>query len=105
MYKELKGIDFVIYFNNTIKRYCKADLRNKEAKDDNGNLWYEGCFGNCLIHLKYQRNTDKLYLFSDEAIKRLDAYLTKNSKWYLKVENNPLKEILDKMATKTITRK
>ena len=58
-YKELDGIDYVLYCNDSLEKLCMADLSDKEQTDEHGYPWYKGCYGNCLIALQYQKVTDR----------------------------------------------
>ena len=70
----LGNIAAVVYVENSTG--CRpglvhmADMRNKTETTDKGDLWYEGCFGNCIISLRNQKITDKLYLLNTEALKK-----------------------------------
>ena len=70
----LENIAAVVYVENSTG--CRpglvhmADMRNKTETTDKGDLWYEGCFGNCIISLRNQKITDKLYLLNTEALKK-----------------------------------
>lgn len=83
-YPELNGIDYVLYYNNSLEKLCIANISDKKQTDERGYPWYEGCYGNCLIALKYQRVTDGLYLLSENTMKELI------SKGFLKVEQSRL---------------
>lgn len=100
MYKELDGIDYVLYYNDSLEKLCMADLSDKEKTDEHGYPWYEGCYGNCLIALKYQRVTDRLYLLSGKTMREL------RSEGFLKAEINKLhiKMLLNHKADKIVER-
>lgn len=70
----LENIAAVVYVENSTGRrpglVRMADMRNKTETTDKGDLWYEGCFGNCIIRLRNQKITDKLYLLNTEAFKK-----------------------------------
>lgn len=83
-YPELDGIDYVLYYNDSLEKLCVANISDKGRTDERGYPWYEGCYGNCLIALKYQRVTDGLYLLSENTMKELI------SKGFLKVEQSRL---------------
>lgn len=99
-YKELDGIDYVLYYNDSLEKLCVANLSDKQSTDERGYPWYEGCYGNCLIALKYQRVTDGLYLLSENTMKELI------SKGFLKAEKSRLhiKMLLNHKADKIVER-
>ena len=86
LYKELDGINYVLYYNDSLEKLHIADLSNKEQIDEHGCLWYEGCYGNCLIALQCQKITDRLYLFSEKTMKKLisEGFLKQTNKLYIK---------------------
>lgn len=99
-YKELDGIDYVLYYNDSLEKLHIADLSNKEQTDEHGYPWYKGCYGNCLIALQYQKITDRLYLLSGKTMKEL------RSEGFLKAETSRLhiKMLLNHKADKIIER-
>lgn len=70
-YPELEGINLIMYKSNEDGNYHVTDISDKEQKDEKGNLWYEGAYGNCLIALRNAKITDKLYLYDAEAMKKV----------------------------------
>ena len=70
----LENIAAVVYVENSTG--CRPDLihmahiADRTETTDKGDLWYEGCFGNCIISLRNQKITDKLYLLNTEALKK-----------------------------------
>lgn len=98
IYPELDGIDYVLYYNDSLEKLCVANISDKKQTDEHGYLWYEGCYGNCLITLKYQRVTDRLYLLSGNTMKKL------TSEGFLKVEQSRLhiKTLLNHNADKFV---
>ena len=100
MYKELDGIDYVLYYNDSLEKLCVANLSDKESTDEHGNPWYEGCYGNCLIFLKHQKVTDRLYLLSGKTMKELE------SEGFFKSKPNGLhiKMLLNHRADKIVER-
>lgn len=99
-YKELDGIDYVLYYNDSLEKLCMADLSDKEQTDEHGYPWYEGYYGNCLIALRYQKVTDGLYLLSGKTMKEL------RSEGFLRVETSRLhiKMLLNHKADKIVER-
>lgn len=97
MYDELKDISYVFYINNTTGKLCTCSVDNKEELDDNGYLRYLGKYGNCLIALRDQKITDRLYLMTEETFNRV-----KKKFWQL--DRYVLKDFLDRYADKIIER-
>ncbi len=82
MKDELKDIAYVFYINNVDGKIHTCNISNKEELDCNNYPRYLGQYGNCLIALRNQKTTDKLYLMTGDTfgkIKkkfwRLDMYL------------------------------
>ena len=71
-YPELDGIFHIAYVNKSDGKLYACYL-NREILDGNGDPWYMGAYGNCLIHLKSMR-TDVLYLLSDNSARSVTIY-------------------------------
>ena len=82
MYKEIKGIDVVVYINKNDNKLHILDLAsNKDATVENtGDPWVNGAYGNCLIALKHAKSTDKLYLLTKENINNMGKVNIKDTK-------------------------
>ena len=82
MYKEIKGIDVVVYINKNDNKLYMLDLAsNKDATVENtGEPWIYGAYGNCLIALKHAKSTDKLYLLTKENINNMCKVNIKDTK-------------------------
>ena len=82
MYKEIKGIDVVVYINKNDNKLYMLDLAsNKDATVENtGEPWIYGAYGNCLIALKHAKPTDRLYLLTKENISNMGKVNIKDTK-------------------------
>ena len=82
MYKEIKGIDVVVYINKNDNKLYMLDLvSNKDATVENtGEPWIYGAYGNCLIALKHAKSTDRLYLLTKENISNMGKVNIKDTK-------------------------
>lgn len=85
MYKELKNISYVFYITNADGKLHMCNISDREEVDDNGYPRYLGQYGNCLIFLRNQKITDKLYLMTEETFAKIkrkfwqqDMYLVKD---------------------------
>ncbi len=67
MKDELKDIAYVFYVNNVDGKIHTCNISNKEELDCNNYPRYLGQYGNCLIALRNQRITDKLYLITGDT--------------------------------------
>ena len=73
----LENIATVVYVENSTG--CRPDLihmahiADRTETTDKGDLWYKGCFENCIIYLTASKITDRLYLLNTEALKRFRA--------------------------------
>lgn len=101
VYKELDGIDFIFYYNKHDDRIWVTDIRNKTKFTDNGGLWFEGAYGNCLIRLCNQKSTDRLYLISRDRVSDIYNAGFYNANIEHKIE---IIEILEKYANKIVER-
>lgn len=97
MYDELKGISYIFYINNTTVKLCTCSINDKEALDDNGYPRYLGKYGNCLIALRNQKITDKLYLMNEETFNRV-----KKKFWQL--DRYLMKDFFDRYADRIVAR-
>ena len=70
----LENIAAVVYMENSTG--CRPDLihmahiADRTETTDKGDLWYKGCFENCIIYLTASKITDRLYLLNTETLKR-----------------------------------
>ena len=82
MYKEIKGIDVVVYINKNDNKLYMLDLAsNKDATVENtGEPWINSAYGNCLIALKHAKSTDRLYLLTKENINNMGKVNIKDTK-------------------------
>ena len=82
MYKEIKGIDVIVYINKNDNKLHILDLAsNKDATVENtGEPWVNSAYGNCLIALKHAKSTDRLYLLTKENINNMGKVNIKNTK-------------------------
>ncbi len=62
MYDELKDISYIFYINSNGGKLHTCNIYDKEEVDDNGYPRYRAQYENCLIALRNQKVTDKLYL-------------------------------------------
>ncbi|OLA94865.1 MAG: hypothetical protein BHW64_01840 [Candidatus Melainabacteria bacterium LEY3_CP_29_8] len=97
MQDELKDIAYVFYVNNVDGKIHTCNISNKEELDCNNYPRYLGQYENCLIALKNQKITDKLYLMTEETFRKI-----KKKFWYL--DMYLAKEFLDRYADKVIAR-
>lgn len=97
MYDELKDISYVFYINNTTGKLCTCSVDNKEEVDDNGYPRYRAQYGNCLIALRNQKITDKLYLMKEETFNRV-----KKKFWQL--DRYLMKDFFDRYADRIVAR-
>lgn len=95
MYQNVENIDYVLYINNDDKKLHYADLTDRESRTDNGDLWYKGAYGNCLIALYHARTTNKLYLVTKETLKAMNILVG---------DILGITQFLDNNADKIITR-
>lgn len=42
MYKELDGIDYVLYYNDSLEKLCVANLSNKRSIDERSEQYKQG---------------------------------------------------------------
>lgn len=97
MYDELKDISYVFYINNTSGKLCICSINDKEELDDNGYPRYLGKYENCLVVLRNQKITDKLYLIKEETFNSV-------KKKFWQIDRYVLKDFLDRYADKIIER-
>lgn len=97
MYDELKDISYVFYINNTTGKLCTCSVDNKEEVDDKGYLRYRAQYENCLIALRNQKITDKLYLMKEETFNRV-----KKKFWQL--DRYLMKDFFDRYADRIVAR-
>lgn len=97
MYDELKDISYIFYINNTTGKLCTCSINDKEELDDNGHPRYLGKYGNCLIALRNQKITDKLYLMTEETFNRV-----KKKFWQL--DRYLMKDFFDRYADRVVER-
>lgn len=100
LYPELEGIDLIIYYSNAKNKWCVTDISDKEEKDGHGDPWYEGAYGNCLIALRNQKITDKLYLYNAEAAKEVRPYFLTTMQYITTEEERA--EAFKKYATRIV---
>lgn len=97
MYDELKDISYIFYITNTDGKLNMCNISNREELDDNGYPMYLGRYGNCLVYLRNQKITDKLYLMTEENFGKI-----KKEFWQL--DRYLVKEFLDCHADRIIER-
>lgn len=97
MYDELKDISYVFYINNTTGKLCTCSVDNKEEVDDKSYLRYRAQYENCLIALRNQKITDKLYLMKEETFNRV-----KKKFWQL--DRYLMKDFFDRYADRIVAR-
>lgn len=97
MYDELKDISYIFYINNTTGKLCTCSINDKEELDDNEHPRYLGKYENCLIALRNQKITDKLYLMTEETFNRV-----KKKFWQL--DRYVIKDFFDRYADRTVER-
>lgn len=96
-YDELKNISYVFYIDNNDGKLHMANLSDKVEVDAHNYPIYKGRYGNCLITLKHQKTTDKLYLITEETFGKI-------KKEFWKLDRYIVKEFLDCHADKIIVR-
>lgn len=97
MYDELKDISYIFYINSNSGNLHICNICDKEEVDDKGYLRYRAQYENCLIVLRNQKITDKLYLMKEETFNSV-----KRKFWQL--DRYVLKDFLDRYAEKIIER-
>lgn len=97
MYEELKNISYVFYINNSNGKIHTCNISDKEEVDDNGHQRYLGQYGNCLIVLRNQKITDKLYLMTEQTFNKV-----KRKFWQL--DRYIAKEFFEQYADKVVER-
>lgn len=97
MYDELKDISYIFYINNTTGKLHACNIRDKEEVDANDYPRYLGQYGNCLIALRNQKITDKLYLMTEETFGKI-----KKKFWHL--DRYILEDFLEKYSDRTVER-
>lgn len=79
-----------------MNRYTLS-VDNKEEVDDKGYLRYRAQYENCLIALRNQKITDKLYLMKEETFNRV-----KKKFWQL--DRYLMKDFFDRYADRIVAR-
>lgn len=97
MYDELKDISYIFYINNTTGKLHTCNISDKEEVDANNYPRYLGRYGNCLIALRNQKTTDKLYLMTEETFGKI-----KRKFW--QIDRYILEDFLEKYSDRTVER-
>lgn len=97
MYDELKDMSYIFYINNKSGKLCTCSINDKEELDDNGRPRYLGKYENCLVVLRNQKITDKLYLIKEETFNKV-------KKKFWQVDMYVLKDFFDRYADRTVER-
>lgn len=69
MREELKGIDYVFYFQKNNRHINMIDLTTKDTVENTGKSWGDAAYSNALIFLNRQKITDALYLMDKSSMK------------------------------------
>lgn len=69
MREELKGIDYVFYFQKNNRHINMIDLTTKDTVENTGESWGDAAYGNALIFLNRQKITDALYIMDKSGMK------------------------------------
>lgn len=69
MREELKGIDYVFYFQKQNRHTNIIDLTTNDTVENTGRTWGEAAYENALIFLNISQITDALYLIDNESMK------------------------------------
>lgn len=96
VYDELKNISYIFYINNTSGKIHMCNISDRKKVDDNGYPIYRAQYGNCLIALRNQKITDKLYLMTEETFNNI-----KSKFW--KIDMYVLKDFFDRYADRIVT--
>lgn len=97
VYDELKNISYIFYINNTSEKIHMCNISDRKKVDDNGYPRYRAQYGNCLIALRNQKITDKLYLMKEETFNRV-----KKKFWQL--DRYLMKDFFDRYADRIVAR-
>lgn len=97
MYDELKDISYIFYINSKSGNLHTCNICDKEEVDDKGYPRYRAQYGNCLIALRNQKITDRLYLMTEETFNRV-----KKKFWQL--DRYVIKDFFDRYADKVVER-
>ena len=73
MREELKGIDYVFYFQKQNCHTNMIDLTTNNTVENTGESWGEAAYGNALIALNISQITDALYLVDKESMNGFNA--------------------------------
>lgn len=76
MREELKGIDYVFYFQKQNRHTNMIDLTTNDTVENTGKPWGEAAYGNALIALNINKITDALYLIDKESMKGFNPIKT-----------------------------
>lgn len=73
MYKELEGIDYVVYETNADNKIHILNIidNKNDTVENTGEPWYQAAYGNCLISLENSKVTDKLYLIKKSLAEKI----------------------------------
>lgn len=69
MREELKGIDYVFYFQKNNRHINMIDLTTKDTVENTGEPWGDAAYDNALIFLNRQKITDAFYLMDKSVMK------------------------------------
>lgn len=72
MREELKGIDYVFYFQKNNRHMNMIDLTTKDTVENTGKSWGDAAYGNALNFLNNSQITDALYLMDKSGMKGFD---------------------------------
>ena len=97
MQQELKNISYIFYIDNMNGKLHTCNIRDKEEVDANDYPRYLGQYGNCLIALRNQKITDKLYLMTEETFGKI-----KRKFW--QIDRYILEDFLEKYSDRTVER-
>lgn len=97
MQQELKNISYIFYIDNMNGKLHTCNISDKEEVDNNNYPRYLGQYGNCLIALRNQKTTDKLYLMTEETFGKI-----KRKFW--QIDRYILEDFLEKYSDRTIER-
>ncbi len=96
MREELKGIDYVFYFQKQNRHTNMIDLTTNDTVENTGQSWGEAAYGNALISLNISQITDALYLIDKKSMKGFNP---------VKMNREKQRTFLKSHAKRIITRK